>query len=143
MALLAVQPYSLCLACSESPRDQSVLLRLQAVKERKRCVTAHWLNTVLKKKRLVPPHRALHFPVAFPPGGRPCSQHVRLTPPPLPGVGGRLLPCPPWAANGPLAGAERDRHLPSFCSPVTVAASARSHGFIDSKSLTLFHKFLK
>ncbi|XP_059963762.1 PAX-interacting protein 1 [Mesoplodon densirostris] len=48
----------------------------QAVKERKRCVTAHWLNTVLKKKRLVPPHRALHFPVAFPPGGRPCSQHI-------------------------------------------------------------------
>ncbi|XP_033264237.2 PAX-interacting protein 1 isoform X3 [Orcinus orca] len=48
----------------------------QAVKERKRCVTAHWLNAVLKKKRLVPPHRALHFPVAFPPGGRPCSQHI-------------------------------------------------------------------
>ncbi|KAB0375595.1 hypothetical protein FD755_012238, partial [Muntiacus reevesi] len=48
----------------------------QAIKERKRCVTAHWLNTVLKKKQLVPPHRALHFPVAFPPGGKPCSQHI-------------------------------------------------------------------
>uniref|UniRef100_A0A480QU99 PAX-interacting protein 1 n=1 Tax=Sus scrofa TaxID=9823 RepID=A0A480QU99_PIG len=48
----------------------------QAIKERKRCVTAHWLNAVLKKKRLVPPHRALHFPVAFPPGGKPCSQHI-------------------------------------------------------------------
>ncbi|KAM7244808.1 hypothetical protein CapIbe_003334 [Capra ibex] len=48
----------------------------QAIKERKRCVTAHWLNTVLKKKKLVPPHRALHFPVAFPPGGKPCSQHI-------------------------------------------------------------------
>uniref|UniRef100_A0A8B9X419 PAX-interacting protein 1 n=1 Tax=Bos mutus grunniens TaxID=30521 RepID=A0A8B9X419_BOSMU len=48
----------------------------QAMKERKRCITAHWLNTVLKKKKLVPPHRALHFPVAFPPGGKPCSQHL-------------------------------------------------------------------
>ncbi|VCW52529.1 unnamed protein product [Gulo gulo] len=48
----------------------------QAIRERKRCVTAHWLNMVLKKKKLVPPHRALHFPVAFPPGGKPCSQHI-------------------------------------------------------------------
>lgn len=62
----------------------------QAVRERRRCVTAHWLNTVLKKKKMVPPHRALHFPVAFPPGGKPCSQHVRRrlpaagSPPPRP-----------------------------------------------------------
>ncbi|XP_072110162.1 PAX-interacting protein 1 isoform X1 [Mobula birostris] len=48
----------------------------QALREGKRCVTAHWLNTVLKKKKMVPPHRALHFPVAFPPGGKPCSQHM-------------------------------------------------------------------
>ncbi|ELW69778.1 PAX-interacting protein 1 [Tupaia chinensis] len=48
----------------------------QAIRERKRCVTAHWLNTVLKKKKMGPPHRALHFPVAFPPGGKPCAQHI-------------------------------------------------------------------
>ncbi|XP_069770891.1 PAX-interacting protein 1 isoform X2 [Narcine bancroftii] len=48
----------------------------QALREGKRCVTAHWLNTVLKKKKMVPPHRGLHFPVAFPPGGKPCSQHM-------------------------------------------------------------------
>uniref|UniRef100_A0A8C2ULX1 PAX-interacting protein 1 n=2 Tax=Chinchilla lanigera TaxID=34839 RepID=A0A8C2ULX1_CHILA len=48
----------------------------QAIRERKRCVTAHWLNTVLKRRKMVPPHRALHFPVAFPPGGKPCSQHI-------------------------------------------------------------------
>ncbi|XP_049718622.1 PAX-interacting protein 1 isoform X1 [Elephas maximus indicus] len=48
----------------------------QAIRERKRCITAHWLNTVFKKKKMVPPHRALHFPVAFPPGGKPCSQHI-------------------------------------------------------------------
>lgn len=52
------------------------LLPSQALRERKRCVTAHWLNTVLKRKKMLPPRRALHFPVAFPPGGRPCSQHV-------------------------------------------------------------------
>ncbi|XP_062955465.1 PAX-interacting protein 1 isoform X2 [Cynocephalus volans] len=48
----------------------------QALRERKRCVTAHWLNTVLKKRKMGPPRRALHFPVAFPPGGKPCSQHI-------------------------------------------------------------------
>ncbi|XP_053117702.1 PAX-interacting protein 1 isoform X2 [Hemicordylus capensis] len=48
----------------------------QALRERKRCITAHWLNSVLKKKKMIPPHRALHFPVAFPPGAKPCSQHI-------------------------------------------------------------------
>ncbi|NXF16669.1 PAXI1 protein, partial [Rhodinocichla rosea] len=48
----------------------------RALRERKRCITAHWLNAILKKKKMVPPHRALHFPVAFPPGGKPCSQHI-------------------------------------------------------------------
>uniref|UniRef100_A0A3Q4MHA2 PAX-interacting protein 1 n=1 Tax=Neolamprologus brichardi TaxID=32507 RepID=A0A3Q4MHA2_NEOBR len=49
---------------------------VQALREGKRCVTAHWLNTVLKKKRMVPPHRTLHLPFAFPPGAKPCSQHI-------------------------------------------------------------------
>lgn len=48
----------------------------QAIRERKRCVTAHWLNSVLKRRRMMPPHRTLHFPVAFPPGGKPCAQHI-------------------------------------------------------------------
>uniref|UniRef100_A0A4W4DRG6 PAX-interacting protein 1 n=1 Tax=Electrophorus electricus TaxID=8005 RepID=A0A4W4DRG6_ELEEL len=49
---------------------------LQALREGKRCVTAHWLNTVLKKKKMVPPHRTLHLPFSFPPGAKPCSQHI-------------------------------------------------------------------
>uniref|UniRef100_A0A673A3K0 PAX-interacting protein 1 n=1 Tax=Sphaeramia orbicularis TaxID=375764 RepID=A0A673A3K0_9TELE len=49
---------------------------VQALREGKRCVTAHWLNTVLKKKKMVPPHRTLHLPFAFPPGAKPCSQHI-------------------------------------------------------------------
>lgn len=51
-------------------------LYVQAVREGKRCVTAHWLNTVLKRKRMIPPHRTLHLPFAFPPGAKPCSQHI-------------------------------------------------------------------
>ncbi|XP_070774743.1 PAX-interacting protein 1 [Enoplosus armatus] len=51
-------------------------LYVQALREGKRCVTAHWLNTVLKRKRMVPPHRTLHLPFAFPPGAKPCSQHI-------------------------------------------------------------------
>uniref|UniRef100_A0A096MF41 PAX-interacting protein 1 n=1 Tax=Poecilia formosa TaxID=48698 RepID=A0A096MF41_POEFO len=49
---------------------------VQALREGKRCVTAHWLSTVLKKKKMVPPHRTLHLPFAFPPGAKPCSQHI-------------------------------------------------------------------
>ncbi|XP_054870620.1 PAX-interacting protein 1 [Amphiprion ocellaris] len=49
---------------------------VQALREGKRCVTAHWLNTVLKRKRMVPPHRTLHLPFAFPPGSKPCSHHI-------------------------------------------------------------------
>lgn len=49
---------------------------LQALREGKRCVTAHWLNTVLKKKKMVPPHRTLHLPFSFPPGAKPCAQHI-------------------------------------------------------------------
>ncbi|TKS80443.1 PAX-interacting protein 1 PAX transactivation activation domain-interacting protein [Collichthys lucidus] len=49
---------------------------VQALREGKRCVTAHWLNTVLKRKKMVPPHRTLHLPFAFPPGAKPCSQHI-------------------------------------------------------------------
>ncbi|PWA30808.1 hypothetical protein CCH79_00017353, partial [Gambusia affinis] len=49
---------------------------VQALREGKRCVTAHWLSTVLKKKKMIPPHRTLHLPFAFPPGAKPCSQHI-------------------------------------------------------------------
>lgn len=49
---------------------------VQALREGKRCVTAHWLNTILKKKKMVPPSRTLHLPFAFPPGAKPCSQHI-------------------------------------------------------------------
>ncbi|KAL7385909.1 hypothetical protein ABVT39_001796 [Epinephelus coioides] len=56
--------------------SQVSTMYVQALREGKRCVTAHWLNTVLKRKRMVPPHRTLHLPFAFPPGAKPCSQHI-------------------------------------------------------------------
>ncbi|EAX04525.1 PAX interacting (with transcription-activation domain) protein 1, isoform CRA_b [Homo sapiens] len=62
--------------CTHLLCESQVSSAYAQIRERKRCVTAHWLNTVLKKKKMVPPHRALHFPVAFPPGGKPCSQHI-------------------------------------------------------------------
>uniref|UniRef100_A0A3Q0RFT2 PAX-interacting protein 1 n=1 Tax=Amphilophus citrinellus TaxID=61819 RepID=A0A3Q0RFT2_AMPCI len=61
---------------SASSVEPKTCLLCQALREGKRCVTAHWLNTVLKKKRMVPPHRTLHLPFAFPPGAKPCSQHI-------------------------------------------------------------------
>ncbi|XP_060729385.1 PAX-interacting protein 1 isoform X2 [Tachysurus vachellii] len=56
--------------------SQASSMYVQALRDGKRCVTAHWLNTVLKKKRMVPPHRTLHLPFNFPHGAKPCSQHI-------------------------------------------------------------------
>ncbi|XP_065772879.1 LOW QUALITY PROTEIN: PAX-interacting protein 1-like [Muntiacus reevesi] len=57
-------------------RNQVSGLFAQAIMERKRCIMSHWLNMILKKKKLVPPHQALHFTKAFPPGGKLCSKHI-------------------------------------------------------------------
>ncbi|XP_037314972.2 PAX-interacting protein 1 isoform X2 [Pungitius pungitius] len=56
--------------------SQVSTMYVQALREGKRCVTAHWLNTILKRRRMVPPHRTLHLPFAFPLGAKPCSQHI-------------------------------------------------------------------
>ncbi|XP_061694687.1 PAX-interacting protein 1 isoform X2 [Syngnathoides biaculeatus] len=72
----AVDP-SLTTRCTHLLCESQVSnMYVQALREGKRCVTAHWLNTVLKRKRMVPPHRTLHLPFAFPPGAKPCSHHI-------------------------------------------------------------------
>ncbi|KPP73451.1 PAX-interacting protein 1-like, partial [Scleropages formosus] len=78
-----IQSYGGCVDSSLTSRCTHLLCEsqvsstyLQALREGKRCVTAHWLNTILKKKKMVPPHRMLHVPFAFPPGAKPCSQHI-------------------------------------------------------------------
>uniref|UniRef100_S4R8J9 PAX-interacting protein 1 n=1 Tax=Petromyzon marinus TaxID=7757 RepID=S4R8J9_PETMA len=48
----------------------------QALKEGKRCVTAHWLNDTLKSRRVIPPNRALHLPMALQHSAKPCASHI-------------------------------------------------------------------
>ncbi|XP_041467237.1 PAX-interacting protein 1-like isoform X1 [Lytechinus variegatus] len=48
-----------------------------AMKDGKRCVTASWLNDCLKKKAMLPPWRALHFPApSYPLQPPPCKDQI-------------------------------------------------------------------
>lgn len=48
-----------------------------AMKDGKRCVTASWLNDCLKKKAMLPPWRALHFPApSYPLQPPPCKEQI-------------------------------------------------------------------
>ena len=48
-----------------------------ALTDRKRLVTAHWLNDTLLKKKLMPPWLALHFPLKWSHDDKPCKNQVR------------------------------------------------------------------
>ncbi|XP_078719595.1 PAX-interacting protein 1 [Lampetra fluviatilis] len=68
---------------SHSPRCTHLLCEsqtgpvfAQALKEGKRCVTAHWLNDTLKSRRVIPPNRALHLPMALQHSAKPCASHI-------------------------------------------------------------------
>lgn len=66
------------------PRVTHVLCRsqrhgvvMQAIRDSKRCVTAHWLNDVVIKKQLLPPWQALHLPAPSTFGRqRPATRHI-------------------------------------------------------------------
>ncbi|XP_071955134.1 PAX-interacting protein 1-like isoform X2 [Antedon mediterranea] len=48
-----------------------------AVKDSKRCVTANWLNDCLNRKKMLPPWKAIHFPVyAYPMPTTVCKDQV-------------------------------------------------------------------
>ena len=47
----------------------------QAVKDGKRVVTAHWLNDVLLKKKMLPPWHAMHLPNIYG-ADKPCKDQV-------------------------------------------------------------------
>jgi PAX-interacting protein 1 len=49
---------------------------IQALREGKRCVTAHWLSDVVNKQQVLPPWHALHFPTLFGLNDLPCSKHI-------------------------------------------------------------------
>lgn len=66
------------------PRVTHVLCRsqrhgvvMQAIRDSKRCVTAHWLNDAIVKKQLLPPWQALHLPAPATFGRqRPATRHI-------------------------------------------------------------------
>ncbi|XP_063980261.1 PAX-interacting protein 1 [Diachasmimorpha longicaudata] len=47
---------------------------VQALREGKRCVSAHWLSDVVGKQQVVPPWHALHFPIPYGLNELPCSK---------------------------------------------------------------------
>ena len=58
----------------------NMLFCVQALRDGKRVVTAHWLNDVLVQKRVAPPWMALHFPSIYG-KEKPCANQVRsITP---------------------------------------------------------------
>lgn len=66
------------------PRVTHVLCRsqrhgvvMQAIRDGKRCVSAHWLNDAIVKKQLLPPWEALHLPAPSTFGRqRPSTRHI-------------------------------------------------------------------
>lgn len=49
---------------------------VQALREGKRCVSAHWLSDVVNKQQLLPPWHALHFPTPFSLTELPCVKQI-------------------------------------------------------------------
>lgn len=48
----------------------------QALREGKRCISAHWLSDVIGKQQVLPPWHALHFPTPFGLQELPCTKHI-------------------------------------------------------------------
>ena len=57
--------------------NMSTSLAKVALQDGKRCVTIFWLEDVLCNKRLLPPWRFYHLPVAYG-DTKPCRNHVRI-----------------------------------------------------------------
>ncbi|XP_011867303.1 PREDICTED: PAX-interacting protein 1 [Vollenhovia emeryi] len=49
---------------------------VQALREGKRCVSAHWLSDVVSKQQLLPPWHVLHFPTPFSLNELPCGKQI-------------------------------------------------------------------
>lgn len=49
---------------------------VQALREGKRCVSAHWLSDVVTKQQVLPPWHALHFPTPFSLTELPCAKQI-------------------------------------------------------------------
>lgn len=49
---------------------------VQALRDGKRCVSAHWLSDVVSKQQVLPPWHALHFPTPFSLTELPCVKQI-------------------------------------------------------------------
>lgn len=49
---------------------------VQALREGKRCVSAHWLSDVVSKQQVTPPWHVLHFPTPFSLTELPCGKQI-------------------------------------------------------------------
>lgn len=49
---------------------------VQALRDNKRCVSAHWLSDVVNKQQVLPPWHALHFPTPFGLTEFPCTKQI-------------------------------------------------------------------
>jgi hypothetical protein len=49
---------------------------LQAIKDRKRCVTACWLNDCIGQRRMTPPTKVVHFPTFYSPPNLPMHNKL-------------------------------------------------------------------
>ncbi|XP_011057373.1 PREDICTED: PAX-interacting protein 1-like [Acromyrmex echinatior] len=49
---------------------------VQALREGKRCVSAHWLSDVVSKQQVLPPWHVLHFPTPFSLTELPCGKQI-------------------------------------------------------------------
>lgn len=49
---------------------------VQALREGKRCVSAHWLSDAVSKQQVLPPSHALHFPTSFSLTELPCVKQI-------------------------------------------------------------------
>ncbi|KAL1454189.1 hypothetical protein WDU94_010469, partial [Cyamophila willieti] len=46
----------------------------QGLRDMKRCITAHWLNDVITRQHVLPPHLAIHFPTPYS-DEKPCRNY--------------------------------------------------------------------
>ncbi|XP_014473474.1 PREDICTED: PAX-interacting protein 1 [Dinoponera quadriceps] len=71
-----VEPQYCCRATHVLAITQKHPIVVQALREDKRCVSAHWLSDVVSKLQLLPPWHALHFPTPFGLSELPCVKQI-------------------------------------------------------------------
>lgn len=84
---------------------------VQALREGKRCVSAHWLSDVVSKQQVVPPWHAIHFPIPYSLNELPCSKRIYRSRVSRVRSGPRLREC--WMSWG--SSTQRTSHITIPC----------------------------